>query len=113
MARRDPKGNEAPGYRVYVGAAIADGGVKFGHYVTKVPAKSAHEVAVALVGRYAVEREQGERFSDWVARVGAPTLKAELKPFDTMPSLEEDPAFYTDFGMSRQFAVILGKGECA
>jgi sulfite reductase (ferredoxin) len=81
--------------------------------VTKVPARKAPEVAVAIVGRYAVEREQGERFSDWVARVGADALKAELKPYDAMPSLEEDPAFYTDFGMSRQFAVILGKGECA
>jgi sulfite reductase beta subunit-like hemoprotein len=113
MARRDPKGNEAPGYRVYVGAAIDAGGIKFGHYVTKVPARKAPEVAVELVGRYAVERELGERFSDWVARVGADTLKAELKPFDSMPALEEDPLFYTDFGMSRQFEVILGKGECA
>jgi sulfite reductase (ferredoxin) len=113
MARRDPKGNEAPGYRVYVGAALGEGGIKFGHYVTKVPARKAPEVAVAIVGRYAVEREQGERFSDWVARVGADALKADLKPYDAMPSLEEDPAFYTDFGMSRQFAVILGKGECA
>jgi sulfite reductase (ferredoxin) len=113
MARRDPSGNEAPGYRVYVGAAVGEGGVKFGHYVTKVPARKAPEVAVSLVGRYAVEREQGERFSDWVARTGADALKADLKPFDAMPSMEEDPAFYTDFGMSRQFEVILGKGECA
>jgi sulfite reductase (ferredoxin) len=113
MARRDPKGNEAPGYRVYVGAAIGQGGIKFGHYVTKVPARKAPEVAVALVGRYAVEREQGERFSDWVARTGADVLKAELKPYDSMPAMEEDPLFYTDFGMSRQFEVILGKGECA
>lgn len=113
MARRDPKGNEAPGYRVYVGAALGEGGVKFGHYVTKVPARKAPEVAVSLVGRYATERDLGERFSDWVARIGADILKAELKPYDTMPPLEEDAAFYTDFGMSRQFAVILGKGECA
>jgi sulfite reductase beta subunit-like hemoprotein len=113
MARRDPKGNEAPGYRVYVGATVGEGGVKFGHYVTKVPARKAPEVAVALVGRYAVERDLGERFADWVARVGADTLKSELKPYDSMPAMEEDPLFYTDFGMSRQFEVILGKGECA
>ncbi len=113
MARRDPEGNEAPGYRIYVGATVGEGGVKFGHYVTKVPAKKAPEVAVQLVGRYATERGQGERFADWVARVGADTLKAELKPYDSMPTMEEDPEFYTDFGMSKQFAVILGKGECA
>jgi sulfite reductase (ferredoxin) len=113
MARRDPDGNEAPGYRVYVGATVGEGGVKFGHYVTKVPAKKAPEIAVELVGRYATERGQGERFADWVARVGADTLKTELKPHDTMPTMAEDPSFYTDFGMSRQFAVILGRGECA
>jgi sulfite reductase (ferredoxin) len=113
MARRDPSGNEAPGYRVYVGASVGDGGVKFGHYVTKVPARKAPEVAVQLVGRYASERDRGERFADWVARIGADVLKAELKPFDTMPTMDEDPAFFTDFGMSRQFQVILGRGECA
>ncbi len=113
MARRDPKGNEAPGYRVYVGAALGSGGVKFGHYVVKVPARKAPEVAVQLVGRYASERNLGERFSDWVNRVGPDELKTWLKPYDTMPTRAEDPLYYTDFGMSRPFQVILGKGECA
>lgn len=113
MARRDPAGNEAPGYRVYVGARIDAGGAKFGSYVAKVPAKAAPGVAVDLVNRYAAERDFGEQFSDWVARVGPDTLKAELGRFDTMPTLDEDPSFYSDWGNSRQFMVILGKGECA
>jgi sulfite reductase (ferredoxin) len=70
-------------------------------------------VAVELVGRYASERRQAERFADWIARIGPENLKADLKAWDTMPTFEEDPSFYADFGMSRQFAVILGKGECA
>jgi sulfite reductase (ferredoxin) len=113
MARRDDQGNEAPGYRVFVGAALGEGGVKFGHYVAKAPARKAPEVAVELVGRYATERRQGERFADWVARIGADNLKADLKGFDQMPAFADDPSFYADFGMSRQFEVILGKGECA
>lgn len=113
MARRDPSGNEAPGYRIYVGARLDAGGVKFGHYVAKVPAKKAPDVAVEIVGRYAAERASGESFADWVARVTPDQLKADLKVHDTMPSLEEDPTFYADWGMSRQFEVILGRGECA
>jgi sulfite reductase (ferredoxin) len=113
MARRDPSGNEAPGYRIYVGARLDAGGVKFGHYVAKVPAKKAPDVAVEIVGRYASERQSGESFADWVARITPETLKAELKPHDTMPSFEEDPEYYADWGMSRQFEVILGRGECA
>jgi len=113
MARRDGDGNEAPGYRVYVGARIDGGGAKFGHYVAKVPAKKAPEVAVELVGRYATQRQLGEQFADWVARVGADTLKGHLKSFDTMPALTDDPSYYQDLGHSRQFMVILGRGECA
>lgn len=112
MARRDPKGNEAPGYRVYVGAAVGDGGVRFGHYVAKVPARKAPEAAVALLSRYAAERDRGERFADWVARVGAVALKSDLAPLDAMPALEDDPAYYVDWGLTKPFAVILGQGEC-
>ncbi|MDP9405379.1 MAG: nitrite/sulfite reductase [Actinomycetota bacterium] len=113
MARRDPAGNEAPGYRVYVGARVDAGGAKFGHYVAKVPARTAPQVAVALVGRYATERQRGERFADWVARVEPASLKSSLVDYDTMPSLSEDPSYFADWGSSRQFAVILGRGECA
>ncbi|CAN5512192.1 nitrite/sulfite reductase [soil metagenome] len=113
MARRDPDGNEAPGYRVYVGARISEGGAKFGHYVAKVPARKAPDVAVALLERYSVERDLGEQFADWVARVDPKVLKADLKQFDSMPSLEEAPDFYTDWGNSERFAVQIGEGECA
>ncbi len=113
MARRDPDGNEAPGYRVYVGARVGDGGAKFGHYVAKVPAKKAPDVAVALVERYATERELGEQFADWVARVDPKAIKTDLKALDTMPALAEDPDFYVDWGHSDRFAVQLGQGECA
>ncbi|HUG83978.1 MAG TPA: nitrite/sulfite reductase [Euzebya sp.] len=112
MARRDPDGNEAPGYRVYVGARIGEGGAKFGHYVAKVPATKAPDVAVALLERYSAERDLGEQFADWVARVDPKVLKAELKQFDTMPALAEDPDFYSDWGNSERFVVQLGEGEC-
>lgn len=113
MARRDPDGNEAPGYRVYVGARVGEGGAKFGHYVAKVPAKKAPDVAVALLERYAGERELGEQFADWVARADPKALKTDLKQYDSMPDLTEDPDFYRDWGNSTRFAVQLGQGECA
>ncbi len=113
MARRDPEGNEAPGYRVYVGARVDQGGAKFGHYVAKVPAKKAPDVAVALLERYASQRDLGEQFADWVARVDPKVLKVELKQYDSMPDLDEDPDFYADWGNSTRFAVQLGQGECA
>jgi len=113
MARRDAEGNEAPGYRVYVGARIGEGGAKFGHYVVKVPARKAPDVAVELLGRYAAERARGERFPDWVARVTPAALKDGLGVHDAMPALADDPGFYADWGMTKPFAVILGRGECA
>jgi sulfite reductase beta subunit-like hemoprotein len=113
MARRDPKGNEAPGYRIFVGARLEAGGAKFGHYVVKVPAKRAPEVAVGIIERYVTERDRGEMFADWVARITPEALKDTLATWDTMPTKDEDPAYYEDWGSSRQFEVILGRGECA
>ena len=50
FARRDTEGNEAPAYRILVGARITEGGAKFGTYVVKLPAKRAPEAVVRLVG---------------------------------------------------------------
>jgi len=113
FARRGPDGSEAPAYRVLVGARINEGGVRFGTYVVKLPAKRAPEAIVRLVSQYVAQRTGGENFADWIDRIGEEQIKADLADLDYLPPREEAPDFYEDWGLSERFKVILGRGECA
>lgn len=114
MAKHDADGNEAPAYRVYVGGRPEDGGARFGDYVSNVPAKHAPEAAARILDRYRTERAEGEALPDWYDRIGG---KAELKDFladlKDIPDKVDDESYYTDFGNTEAFEVILGQGECA
>lgn len=105
--------DEAPGYRILLGGRVTEGGARFGQYVAKAPAKLTPEAVVSVVGRFKSERRDGERFGDWVDRVGAEEIGAGLASFDVKRSREEAPEDFTDWGETVPFQVILGRGECA
>jgi sulfite reductase beta subunit-like hemoprotein len=105
--------DEAPGYRILLGGRVTEGGARFGQYVAKAPAKRTPEAVVAVVGRFREERRDGERFGDWVDRVGAEEIGASLASFDEKRTREAAPDDFTDWGETVPFQVILGRGECA
>ncbi|HVF05044.1 MAG TPA: nitrite/sulfite reductase [Frankiaceae bacterium] len=105
--------DEAPGYRILLGGRVTVGGARFGQYVAKAPAKRTPEAVVAVVGRFRDERRAGERFGEWVDRVGAEAIGESLAAFDVKRTREEAPEDFTDWGDTNPFQVILGRGECA
>jgi sulfite reductase beta subunit-like hemoprotein len=105
--------DEAPGYRILLGGRVTEGGARFGQYVAKAPAKRTPEAVVAVVGRFRDERREGERFGEWVDRVGAEAIGASLAAFDEKRTREQAPDDFTDWGDTTPFQVILGRGECA
>ncbi|MFA5891225.1 MAG: nitrite/sulfite reductase [Actinomycetota bacterium] len=113
FARRDDEGNEAPAYRVLVGARVQDGSATFGHYAVKVAARRGPEAVVRLVSRFASERIEGESFADWVRRIGTEDVESSLADLDPLPPKREAPEFYQDWGAEAPFQVTLGRGECA
>jgi sulfite reductase (ferredoxin) len=104
---------EAPGYRILLGGRVTEGGARFGQYVAKAPAKLTPQAVVTVVGRFRDERRDGERFGDWVDRVGAEEIGAGLASFDVKRTREEAPDDFQDWGETVPFQVILGRGECA
>ena len=105
--------DEAPGYRILLGGRVMEGGARFGQYVAKAPAKRTPEAVVAVVGRFRDERREGERFGEWVDRVGAESIGESLAAFDQKRTREEAPDDFVDWGDTNPFEVILGRGECA
>jgi sulfite reductase beta subunit-like hemoprotein len=113
-AERRAHGKSAPGYQMLLGGYVGQTQVHFGERATRLPAKAAPDAAVAVVRRFAAEREAGETFRQWLERSGgAKGLGAELKSFDVFPEPDEAPEYYVDYDETGPFSGEVGDGECA
>jgi sulfite reductase beta subunit-like hemoprotein len=111
---RRAHGKSAPGYQMQLGGRVGQQQVEFGEKAMRLPAKRVGEATVAVVGRYAAERNPGEAFGSWLDRVGgAKTIGAELKELDVFPLPEEGPEFYVDYDETGPYVVETGESECA
>jgi sulfite reductase beta subunit-like hemoprotein/uncharacterized protein (UPF0332 family) len=105
-----------PAYFVTVGGSVAPDEAQFGTLIGKFPAKNCVSVTETLLRVYAKEKFPDEDFNSFAGRIGSERLKAILEPLKHVPSCEQDPRFYEDFGHEHEsFAVRKGglKGECA
>jgi sulfite reductase beta subunit-like hemoprotein len=111
---RRANGRAAPGYQMLLGGHVGDMQIEFGDKASKLPAKSAPEAVVRIVGRFNEERQAGEDFSQWLARSGgAKGVGETVKDLDHFPSPEEGPEFYVDYGETGPYVAEVGEGECA
>jgi sulfite reductase (ferredoxin) len=113
-AERRAHGRPAPGYQLLLGGHVGRTEIEFGQRAMRLPAKACAEATVRVVGRFAEERQPGEDFTGWLARVGGPkTIAAELADLDDWPSPEERPDYYVDFDETGPYVAEVGVGECA
>ena len=113
-AERRAHGRSAPGYQMLLGGYVGQERIEFGKKALRVPAKSAPDAVVAVVGRFAAERNAGETFAGWLERSGgAAQLGVELAKFDEFPKPEDNPDFYVDYGETGPYEKVLGVSECA
>jgi len=61
-------GKNVPYYQMLLGGAIAEGEVKFGKVVAKIPAKRVPEAIERVLALYRERRRGGETFTEWVQR---------------------------------------------
>lgn len=104
-----------PAHFVTVGGQADGEAARFGSLLGKYPAKNCVKVTQTLLERFEVNKNPGEDFNRFVTRTGVERLKEVLKPLQEVPSFEDDPSFYEDYGHEHErFAVRKGvKGECA
>jgi sulfite reductase (ferredoxin) len=104
-----------PAHFVTVGGHVRGDDAQFGVLIGKFPAKNCVKVTETLLGLYEETKLPAEDFDSFAARTGTERLKQILEPLRQVPSFEQDPSFYEDFGHEHErFAVQKGiKGECA
>jgi sulfite reductase (ferredoxin) len=111
---RRAHGHAAPGYQMLLGGRVGDMEIEFGQKAVKLPAKSASEAVVRVVGKFAANRQAGETFGAWLDRAGgAAGVGATLADLDAFPDPAERPDFFTDFGETGPYVKEVGESECA
>jgi sulfite reductase beta subunit-like hemoprotein len=104
-----------PAYIPHVGGIYEGGEVRYGQRLkARLPAKRVPEAVQRWVRFYESDRTDGERFHEFVDRVGPSEFEARVKDL-TMPiefSLE-NMNYFIDWTKNVPFQVIRGEGECA
>jgi sulfite reductase beta subunit-like hemoprotein len=113
-AERRAHGRSAPGYQLMLGGYVGQERIHFGEKALRLPAKSAADAAVRIVGRFNDERTAGEDFRSWLDRSGgAKGVAATLEDLAEFPDPDEHPEVYVDDDETGPYEAVTGDSECA
>ena len=103
-----------PHFQLVVGGQWENNGGSYGLAIGAVPSKRVPEVVKRLTGRFAKERQGNESFADFANRIGKKTIRAMVEELQVLPTYEQDPSYYSDWGDPREYTIgDMGVGECA
>ena len=106
-------GRLVPFYNVVAGGRLAEGESSLAQPVGKVPAKAVPELLKEFWIAASANLQQGESLDDLLSRWGIEYLRELSKSYENVPSYEQSPDFYRDFGCCADFSLAgRGPGEC-
>ncbi len=117
-------GTMTPTYTMMFGGRDGEDGL-LGRTVMRVPAKRVIPTLTKIIEIYRKERSENESLSVWIGKLinGPVNVKGQIKNLDeiktvlmstiSLPSAEEDPEAYMDYGNDIKFSAKTAKGECA
>jgi len=117
-------GTMTPTYTMMFGGRDGEDGL-LGRTVMRVPAKRVIPTLTKIIEIYRKERSENESLSVWIGKLinGVVNVKSQIKNLDdiktvlmstiSLPSAEEDPEAYMDYGNDIKFSAKTAKGECA
>ncbi len=106
-------GRLMPFYRVTMGGRCNSRDARFGFPIGQIPAKALPGFITELAGDFAQRRAAGEDFTTYFDRTDRQHFVAILGRHRSMPSFEDRPDFYQDFGSDEPFSLAgRGAGEC-
>jgi sulfite reductase (ferredoxin) len=111
---RNVKGRRVPHFQLVLGGEWKNNAGAYGLAIGAVPSKRVDDVLQRVTAHYVDNREDGESFQDFFKRTGRKATRALLEDLVVVPSYEDDPSFYSDWGDPREYTIgDLGVGECA
>lgn len=106
--------HRVPHFHLVLGGEWDNNAAQYGQSLGVIPSKRIPDVVEFLIDTYMAERQEGEKFSKFVRRVGKKTIKERVQPFTEVPAYAVDKSFYHDWSDSREYSIgDIGVGECA
>ena len=112
----------APTYTMLFAGDAGEQG-KLGVTIMRVPAKRVVDTIKKIIEIYKHEKLSNETFSQWINKIvkgeGTGTvknienIKTILLPITQLPSMDQDPESYRDYGNDSKFSAKTARGECA
>ena len=108
-------GGQVPSYELFLGGSYDDGDARFGARVrTKVPAKRMPQAVKSILSFYKDNRNDGELFKDFVARIGPKPFEPIMAELKDVGELNRDTIHdYMDWDRTVKYVLERGEGECA
>jgi sulfite reductase (ferredoxin) len=111
---RNVGGRRVPHFQLVVGGELEGNARSYGLAIGAVPSKRVPEVVERLTRDYVNGRKADETFQKFIERIGKKEVRKIVDEFNQVPTYEEDPSFYSDWGDPREYTIgDLGVGECA
>ncbi|MFQ5698919.1 MAG: nitrite/sulfite reductase [Myxococcota bacterium] len=111
---RKVDGRYVPHFQLVLGGQWTENAGSYGLAMGSIPSKRVPEVVDVLLEAYRQQRERGERFRDWIQRLGKREIRSLVQPLMAVAPHAENPDLYRDWRDVREFSIgDLGVGECA
>jgi sulfite reductase (ferredoxin) len=112
----------APTYTMLFAGDAGEQG-KLGVTIMRVPAKRVVDTIKKIIEIYKHEKLSNETFSQWINKIvkgegtgtvkNIESIKTILLPITQLPSMDQDPESYRDYGNDSKFSAKTARGECA
>jgi sulfite reductase beta subunit-like hemoprotein len=108
-------GRQVPAYVAHIAGQYDKGDVAMGQRLkVRLPARRVPEAVERWLNLYQSQREEGEEFNAFFARVGAETFEAEVKELSLPVEFSlETVNHFIDWNRHEPYKVVRGEGECA
>jgi sulfite reductase (ferredoxin) len=111
---RNVNNRRVPHFQLVVGGELRNNAGSYGLALGAIPSKRVPEAVERLTKAYASRKLEGETFKKFVERVGKKEIKSLIEDLSQVPSYDQDPSFYSDWGDPREYTIgDQGVGECA
>jgi sulfite reductase (ferredoxin) len=111
---RNVNGRRVPHFQLVVGGELTNNAANYGLAIGAIPSKNVPKAVKWLTDFYVRDKQPGETFKNFVDRVGKKPIRKMVDELNQVPSYEQDPSFYSDWGDPREYTVgDQGVGECA
>jgi sulfite reductase (ferredoxin) len=103
-----------PHFQLVIGGQWTHNGASYGLAVGAIPSKRVPQVVERITNVFVKERTPDESFQAYVNRIGKARIREMLKDLMELPTFDQDPSMYSDWGDPRLYTTgDMGVGECA